>query len=153
MINLVQIDMSITLDNDGLLRKECPVCEQQFKVFVEDNIDIDEGYYYCPVCGIPSSPNSFFTKEQIAHATDLAYSHMVEQINKSLGGLSRKMRGSKSVKFTFKPLKKNDPRTIVESSDFDEVVLDCCNEHIFIFSPITYKVIYCPKCGELNFPY
>lgn len=148
----MEIPMEIRLDNDGLLRKECPICEQQFKVFLEDDNAPEKEKYYCPICGIPSSPDSFFTKEQIEHAADLATNYMLEQLNNTFSGFSKRFSKSKSIRVNYKPIKKSDPRLIVETSDFEEVVLDCCKEHIFVFAPTTYKVIYCPKCGENNFP-
>lgn len=148
----MQLPVDIYLDNDGLLRKECPICEHHFKIFLEDNIESSSDKYYCPSCGIPSSSNSFFTKEQVELSLDVAKNYMTEQLNQSFKGLSKSFKNNKMVNFKFKPLKKTDPRTIVETSDFEEVILSCCNDHVFVFSPITLKVIYCPRCGEINFP-
>lgn len=149
---MTEIPIYINLDDDGLLRKECPVCEEQFKVFVEDDTPQQKEKYYCPSCGIPSNSNSFFTRDQLEHARDKAMNYMTDQLNNIFGSLNKSFRGSKFIKVTTSPLKKSDPRTIVESSEFDEIVLSCCREHVFVFAPSTYKVIYCPKCGELNFP-
>lgn len=148
---MFEIPMSLRLDDDGLLRKECPFCEQQFKIFPEDELSFKEKYY-CPMCGLSTSSDQFFTKDQITKAIDLSSNFMVDQINKGFGKVKNNFRGSKNVSFQFKPLPKKEPKTLVEISDFEHLIFSCCNSHSFVFAPLTYKVLYCHHCGEINFP-
>ncbi|HEV7751795.1 MAG TPA: hypothetical protein VGO71_09640, partial [Baekduia sp.] len=60
------------LDSDGFLRRECPTCEREFKVFVHqvageeaDAQGPQPGGYYCPYCAIQADANAWFTKAQI----------------------------------------------------------------------------------------
>jgi hypothetical protein len=70
-----QTSMSVPLDSDGFLRRECPTCEREFKVFVHqdegDGVDAQRpppGDYYCPYCAIQANPTAWFTKAQIEAA-------------------------------------------------------------------------------------
>ena len=75
--------MSIPLDKDGFLRRECPTCEREFKVFTQqdDGDGTDEqspapGGYFCPYCAIQADPDSWFTKAQL----ELAQSKIMDEV-------------------------------------------------------------------------
>ena len=47
--------MSVPLDSDGFLRRECPTCEREFKWFNSEEgrgEPVPEGGYVCPYCAI-----------------------------------------------------------------------------------------------------
>lgn len=54
----VALSMSLPLDSDGFLRRECPTCERELKWLVsaddEDDEDggVPDGGYFCPYCGV-----------------------------------------------------------------------------------------------------
>ena len=52
----VALEMSMPLDSDGFLRRECPTCEREFKWFHTPEGEgtaapIIDGGYFCPYCG------------------------------------------------------------------------------------------------------
>ena len=145
------IPIELRLDDDGLLRKECPYCEQQFKIYPEDEIETNEKYY-CPMCGLHAPANEFLTKEQFELASDLTMNFIIDELNKGFGKIKTSFKRAKNVSVDFKPLAKNEPITLIETTEFEDVVFSCCNKHTFIYSPMTFKVLYCHHCGELNFP-
>ena len=53
----VTLGVSLPLDSEGFLRRECPTCEREFKWL--PNLDENEeteptagGGYFCPYCGV-----------------------------------------------------------------------------------------------------
>jgi hypothetical protein len=63
--------------------------------------------------------------------------------------MSRSLNKNKNIKMSFKPLRKKDPRTIVESMDFEELVFRNSSFSVFVYSPTTINVLYDPLTGEL----
>lgn len=93
----MDISVSIPLDADGFLRRECPTCEQQFKCFSGDTEDKphdveDPTIYFCPYCGLSAPIDHWWTQEQLNYATGTAAGPIMEQVEdemrKALSGLS-----------------------------------------------------------------
>ncbi len=143
---MVEIPFSIRLDPDGLLRKQCPFCNEQFKIVPDDELHGVKSEYYCPSCGLRSHVNEQYTDEQVEQALVLAQNYMFEQVN----NVFSKRKSSKHVKIDFKPLTKEDVGTIIETNDFEGTKILCCNTQIFLHWPKTRNVLYCHYCGEIN---
>src|SRR5437870_788304 len=71
MSDEISLSMSLPLDSDGFLRRECPTCERELKFRVTHSEDAEEplaGGYFCPYCGVQAPPEAWHTKPQIAYA-------------------------------------------------------------------------------------
>jgi len=73
----MDIPITLPLDSDGFLRRECPHCTAQFKwhsgpASEEAEQHPDPPAYYCPLCGQPAGPDSWWTQEQISYAEGAA---------------------------------------------------------------------------------
>ena len=71
----ISIRVTMPLDSDGFLRRECPTCERQFKWFGHAEGDsaaepVDQ--YFCPLCGAQHGVASWWTREQLDYARDAA---------------------------------------------------------------------------------
>jgi hypothetical protein len=58
--------MSLPLDSDGFLRRQCPTCERELKWLAkeeegEDPLTEPEGGYFCPYCAIQAPSDSWWT--------------------------------------------------------------------------------------------
>jgi len=96
----VTVGMSVPLDSDGFLRRECPTCEREFK-WLANTSDEDEaepapdGGYFCPYCGVQAPPSSWFTEAQIKLAENVMATEVVgpmlrdftRDIGRSSGGI------------------------------------------------------------------
>ncbi len=75
------ISVSVPLDCDGFLRRECPNCERQFKWRVSDPDPEDHSAvphsYFCPYCGEPASLDSWWTREQLEYGQAMAVAEVV----------------------------------------------------------------------------
>ena len=77
--------MSLPLDEDGFLRRECPNCERQFKWWytppseatTEQTALEQVEAYFCPYCYEPASPNAWWTKEQLEYGQRMAAAEIV----------------------------------------------------------------------------
>ena len=103
--------MSLPLDSDGFLRRECPTCEREFKWLSspdpEAGEDTDTGAagaaeepesYYCPYCAVTALPDAWLTKAQVAVMHEIVQRELIEpelgklereidRLNRSSGGL------------------------------------------------------------------
>lgn len=100
----IQISVSLPLDSDGFLRRECPHCMGQFKWHNGPANEEAEGHapppaYYCPRCGQPAGPDSWFTPAQMEYIEGAAAPTIASIIDDELGGLFKGM-SSKHVKVT-----------------------------------------------------
>lgn len=121
--------MKLPLDNDGFLRRECPHCVRQFKWHNGPANEEAEQHssttaYYCPVCGQPAGPESWWTQEQLDFARGLVAPAAMREVEQELRSAFKGVR-SKHVKIDFKggfdtpdvpaPLTEPDDMVIVAS--------------------------------------
>lgn len=84
----LSIPIHLPLDN-GFLRRECPACERQFKwhngpTDARPKDAEDPEVYFCPYCGAPAPPGSWWTQEQLAYARDSAMGPAVQAMGDAL---------------------------------------------------------------------
>jgi hypothetical protein len=115
--------ISVPLDSDGFLRRECPACEQQFKWRAsgpDDEVEhVDQ--YFCPLCGRPAGPDAWWTHEQLENAKAAIVPEALQAVQDALG---QAFKGNRSVSFkpatdlgaapVPKPLHEPDDMVIVE---------------------------------------
>jgi len=64
----IRVPVSLPLDSDGFLRRECPTCEREFKWFNQEEGDADAvNQYFCPLCGVASPTDSWWTTAQLEY--------------------------------------------------------------------------------------
>ena len=96
----IQIPVALPLDDDGFLRRECPVCEHQFKWYVHRDGDpqaevVDQ--YFCPLCGEPSGLDTWWTPAQLDYAQGAAGPVLDQYLSDAF---SDAFEGLKSLDFT-----------------------------------------------------
>lgn len=93
------IPVSIPLDTDGYLRRECPNCERQFKWFADDDDNLDAevaDQFFCPLCGLAAGPDEWWTPEQIEYAQGAAAPELDRMVQDSL---EEAFKGVKGISF------------------------------------------------------
>jgi endogenous inhibitor of DNA gyrase (YacG/DUF329 family) len=80
-----QASLSLPADEDGFFGRECPACQQPFKVLVDQWEALpDEAIITCPYCGKqPEDVNDFMTGDQSARV-EAALNALVEQYTHQL---------------------------------------------------------------------
>lgn len=92
----ISIPIELPLDGDGFLRRECPTCEEQFKWHATDEGDSDAetvDQYYCPLCGVPSGLDTWWTPEQLEHAHGAAGPAIDQHISDMVGEAFKGIKG------------------------------------------------------------
>jgi hypothetical protein len=111
MSDEVHLSMSLPLDSDGFLRRECPTCEREFKWLPSPDPETDEDTlagtaeaaeapesYYCPYCAVTAPPDAWPTKAQVAAMDEIVQRELIDpelvdlareidRLNRSSGGL------------------------------------------------------------------
>jgi hypothetical protein len=150
----VEISVSMPLDEDGFLRRECPTCERQFKWFhgqAEDRPDefVDPENYFCPYCGVPSGADTWWTAQQLeyvqAEAAGPLLRELTDELQRSLGPSSRHGFFSLSVEPGEAP---EPPMPLLELNDLMIVAPPC-----HPFEPLKVlddwaESLHCLMCGE-----
>jgi hypothetical protein len=111
MSDEVQLSMSLPLDSDGFLRRECPTCEREFKWLPSPDPDADEDVvtataeaaeapesYYCPYCAVTAPSDAWLTKAQVAAMEEIVQRELIDpeldKLARELDRLNRSSGGS-----------------------------------------------------------
>lgn len=109
--------MSVPLDSDGFLRRECPTCEREFKWLPSDESDPAEpGGYYCPYCAVQAPVDHWLTKAQVELATHVAMRDIADPM---MHDFARRIGGS------YKSNVSGEPPELVEEDDMRRVDFAC----------------------------
>jgi hypothetical protein len=149
----VSIPISLPLDAEGFLRRECPRCQEQFKWLptqTEDTTPRLTGCT-CPLCGHGADASAFWTPEQAEHINATLKSKVlgpqIEQFQRNLRGLNR---SGGSVRITTTPVRFEEPSDLSpEPSDMRRVESACHpSEPLKVPENWTHSV-YCLVCGSI----
>lgn len=128
----VALGMSLPLDSDGFLRRECPTCEREFK-WLPSSDDGDggtpspDGGYFCPYCAIQAPDGQWLTKAQVALAQSIVAAQvvgpMLKDFTHDLSNIGRRSGGFLSVRAEFDEPEEMEPLT--ELDDMQRVDFAC----------------------------
>ena len=148
---MTTIQVSLSLDSDGFLRRHCGACDREFK-WLQTPEDEDPAYkvdrHLCPYCGLAS--DEFWTEAQANYLTAVAVEETVgpaldelesaaKQLNRA-GGLI-KMSVTRSGGTPVRPLASEDMRRV----DFL-----CHPEEPVKVVEEWEGPVHCLTCGELT---
>jgi hypothetical protein len=133
----VALGMTIPLDSDGFLRRECPTCEREFKWRPSDGDAEEQGgpadtvCYICPYCGVQASADSWLTSAQVALAQNIVEREVIAPMASRLG--------------VYEVPEALDPLTEVD--DMTQVVFACHPSEPLKVLDDWRKPVYCLLCG------
>lgn len=148
----ISISVSLPVDQDGFLRRECPTCEEQFKWYAHEEGDTDVeivDQYFCPLCGVPSGVDAWWTPAQLEFAQGAAGPALDERVKDLVADAFKGVKG-----LDFKPdrnfsLEVPTPEPLFEPDDMIIVEPPChANEPIKVPDMSTNRV-HCLVCGAL----
>lgn len=146
----ISIPVSLPVDQDGFLRRECPTCEEQFKWYAHEEGDSDVeivDQYFCPLCGVASGVDAWWTPAQLEFAQGAAGPALDERVQDLVADAFKGVKG-----LNFKPdlnfsLEIPTPEPLTEPDDMVIVEPPChANEPIKVPEAATTRV-YCLICG------
>lgn len=146
-----EVQISIPLDSDGFLRRECPHCMRQFKwhdgpANEEAEQHASPAAYSCPLCGTPAAEDSWFTPEQIDLIEKSVAPLALNTVQDELDATFRGMKGVEYKRGNAESFDTADP--LVEPDDMTIVASPCHN-----YEPIKVPMdhadpLYCLICGS-----
>ncbi len=150
----MSFSMSVPLDSDGFLRRECPTCEREFKwLAAQDDDDLDatpapDGGYFCPYCGVQAPPDAWHTKAQIEQATAIIMREVVEpEIKKLSRSIERLNRQGGLVQAS---LESDLPEGLDDNAEDDamrRVDFPCHPQEPVKVDEALAKAVHCLLCG------
>lgn len=152
----VMLEMSLPLDSEGFLRRECPTCEREFKWLPssdDEDADIavpDDGGYFCPYCGVQAPADSWLTQAQADLAQNIVQRQvvgpMLKDFGKDMDRIGRNSGGLISVSMEFDEPNELDPLT--EADDMRRVDFACHpGEPVKVLDDWD-RAVNCLVCGE-----
>ena len=153
----VTLGMTVPLDSDGFLRRECPTCESEFKWLAGTDDDVSaapppDGGYFCPYCAIQAPADQWLTKAQVELAQNMVATQvvgpMLSDFARGLSGMSRRSGGFLSVSARYGVPEELEPLT--ETDDMTRVDFSCHPaEPVKVFDHWE-SAVHCLVCGEVD---
>lgn len=135
-VPMTEIPISLPLDTDGFLRRECPACERESKwLYSEDSEPMPEQGYACPYCAQRALPDQWWTKAQAEFATRSAGSEV-------LGSIMDRFKGP-----GFEVSKEPPPRPLTEINDMRRVDFSCHPTEPIKVREDWQQPVYCIVCA------
>jgi len=143
--------MSLPLDSDGFLRRECPSCKREFKWLpTQGAADAEPAAetYYCPYCYEAAAPNSWYTKAQVEVAGQVVQKEALEpRVRSFLSGLKSLERPGGSFRVEVNPPSYPQPTALTEPDDMDRVDFPCHPQEPLKVDPTWNEEVGCLVCG------
>ena len=149
------IAISLPLDEDGFLRRECPNCERQFKWWPTPPSDEAPGEtqegpeaYFCPYCHEPADPDAWWTKEQLEYAQELAAAEVLgPELRRMKDDLEGGNRGSGMIRIDMSVSSFSRPELLTEPDDMARIDVPCHPEEPIKVDEGWDEEVACLACG------
>lgn len=150
----ITLGMTVPLDSDGFLRRECPTCEREFKWLAasdeDDASDPLDGGYFCPYCSIQAPPDAWFTQAQLELAENVVAREVVGPL---LDDLARDLKrvGRQSGGLVRVDVKRDEPEQmddLVEDDDMRRVDFSCHPGEPVKVVDDWAGAVHCLMCGH-----
>jgi hypothetical protein len=151
-----QLSVSVPLDSDGFLRRECPTCEREFKWLPtpvgEEPSPAPTAGVFCPYCAVQADAGAWFTKAQIEQATAIMYDEVVApelaEFKKTVEGMNRSGRLI-DIRAEVTVDESDSPPELEERDDMRRVDFSCHpGEPVKVLDGWDSKV-HCLMCGAV----
>lgn len=153
-MSVLTVSISIPLDDDGMMGRECLECERYFKL--KPGTGLETSNTYCPYCDYHGNADTFWTKAQLKYAKSIAlieaFRKMVkpslDKLERSLGQLERDSRNS-LIQIKVKPSENifNFPIKYYSEEELEtRIECDNCGLEFSIYGVFST----CPDCNQLN---
>ena len=157
-VDEIELSMSLPLDGDGFLRRECPTCERDFKWLpAQDDADHTRdaevvASYFCPYCVVSAPPDAWLTKAQVTVMHDIVRRELIDpEMDKLKREIAKVNRSSGGFLGISASLDRDEPETAPELSEVDDMrrVEFGCHpaEPVKVLDEWT-GAVHCLVCGE-----
>lgn len=149
MTDEIELSISVPVDSEGFLRRQCPTCEREFK-WKAAEVDVDEapppeGGYFCPYCVVQAPPDSWWTEAQIENAKARAFDQVVKP---QLDELAETAGSSGFLEVEVSVPEADEPPTLDEEDDMRRVNFPCHPEEPVKVLENWDRAVHCLICGS-----
>lgn len=148
-VSEIQIPVSVPLDADGFIRRECPTCERELKWLAtpdgEEGTPAPEGGYFCPYCAVQAPASAWWTKAQLEAVEAKLHNEAVKPLLDDFGK-SLEQASTSHVRITSKPMPRANEPQLSESDDMRRIDFGCHSEPVKVLEDWD-GVVHCPLCG------
>jgi len=144
------ISISIPLDNDGKIGRECSNCKKYFKL--KPGTGLSTSVCNCPYCEYQGESDSFNTADQIEYAKSKAvgnvFNEVIGEVNNMFKDLEKTSKNS-FINFEIETSISGFPYPIKYYSEIDletNVICDNCGLNFSIYGVFAK----CPDCNKMN---
>ena len=146
-----QFSISIPLDENGLIGRECPepTCESYFKIQPGTGLKGEDLPCHCPYCGYDTDQDKFYTKAQIEYAQSVVLNKVSDALLKDLKSMEfdHKPQGGFGIGISMKVSGRATPIRYYREENLEtEVICDKCTLLYMIYGVFGF----CPDCGIHN---
>lgn len=144
----MEMSISIPLDKDGFVRRECPACEREFKWLHTEGSGESPDEFSCPYCSVTAAPDQWFTKPQAAYISEAAARELIDPM---LDDFERSVKRNNSpgsfVQIDVQRTRGPPPMALTEPNDM-RIATPPCHPHepIKVDSPPSSR-LNCVICG------
>lgn len=145
------IPVTLPLDSDGFLRRECPTCKREFKWYQHPDGSVEAelvDQYFCPLCGQASGTDTWWTAAQLEYL-ERAAAPAIDQM--FVDTVAQAFKGTKG--FDFKANRNFSrsvpaPEPLIEPNDM-HILESPCHPHEPVKVPEdAIHESHCLICGE-----
>jgi hypothetical protein len=152
--NNYETSMSVPLDSDGFMRRQCPTCERELKWLARDEQGDEanrapEGGYHCPYCAIQAPGDSWWTEAQLQMAHSIL---MEEVVAPELDKFKRQVEGMNVgglISFSVATERAAPVDPLIEIDDMWRVDFPCHSGASVKVLEDWHGDVHCPICGEV----
>jgi hypothetical protein len=161
MSDEVQLAMSLPLDSDGFLRRECPTCEHEFKWLPSLDPEADEETtgaaeapesYCCPYCAVTAPPDAWLTKAQVAAMEEIVQRELIDpeldKLAREVDRLNRSSGGLIGIEVRFEREEPEPAPELDEPDDMRRVDFNCHPAEPVKVLDDWDGPVHCLSCGE-----
>jgi len=145
------IPVTLPVDKDGFLRRECPSCKRQFKWLPTEGgtSEQPQSQYYCPYCRKSAAIAGWWTREQRQYMKQLAAAKIIgPELEKSIKAWKRSNQPRSPVQFEGKYKAPSKPLPLHEPDDMRKVEPPCHPNEPLKIRENWNKPTFCLICGK-----
>jgi hypothetical protein len=151
-----EINVSLPLDSEGFLRRECPTCEREFKWRPSEDADDESEHehpasgYFCPYCAVQSPDDSWWTKAQLDFVQAIGAREVLgpelKRLAQSAQGLGRASGGS--IEARVEAELPDEPDPLQEQDDMRRIDFSCHPSEPVKVLDEWDQPVHCLLCGQ-----
>jgi hypothetical protein len=150
----MELSVSLPVDPDGYLRRECPQCEREFKWHHGPTEGAPESnetpeFYYCPYCGESAGLDQWYTQGQIETIRAAAIGAVLPKLRDQLREAVAPLNRSGFIKADISAHQPLPPPPLIEAVDMIAVASPCHPYEPVKILDSWDAPIHCLVCGAL----